>query len=347
MTAHDRNGAPGTPSAHEADDRSLCVLGAGDLADLDITPADVIDVVEQAYRALADGHSDNPRKLTVKPGDGHSVAYAMLGRDGVRDVVAVKTSYKHGLGGERDRQHYYTTLTLYDDVTGLPVALMDCARIGALRTPAASALLARELAPPDARAALVIGTGTQGRLALPFLLTALPRLERLMLYGTRPDGVRAVREQLRAYFPDRDAEVVEDLGSLGAAAGEADVVVATAGPHTPAAVGAGHLKPAALSVLVGHGLAPSTLHRADRVVATSAAQMRVTGTDMADGDGRLRAADAEFPEVLAGRAAGRTGAGQRIFAYNSGLVVTDIALGHHFAHLALAQGLGTRVPLWR
>ncbi|CAM5725854.1 hypothetical protein SGLAM104S_08617 [Streptomyces glaucescens] len=50
---------------------------------------------------------------------------------------------------------------------------------------------------------------------------------------------------------------------------------------------------------------------------------------------------------MAGRAAGRTDPGQRIFAYNSGLVVTDIALGHRFAQLALAQGLGTAVPLWQ
>ncbi|MBZ4320453.1 ornithine cyclodeaminase family protein [Streptomyces sp. SCA2-4] len=326
------------------DDRCLCVLSAGDLAGLDIPPADVVEVVEQAYRTLADGRSDNPRKLTVKPADGHSVAYAMLGRDGVRDVVAVKTSYKHGLREERDRQHYYTALTLYDDATGLPVAMMDCGRVGALRTPAVSALLARELAAPGSRTALVIGTGTQGRLALPFLLTTLPGLDRLLLFGTHQDGIRAVHERLHTYFPDREAETVDDLRAAAAAA---DVVVATAGPNTPARVEADWLRPAALTVLVGHGIAPSTLHRADRVIATSAAQMRVTGTDMADGDGVLRTADAEFPDVLAGRAPGRTDAGQSLFAYNSGLVVTDIALGHRFAQLALAQGRGTRVPLWR
>ncbi|MFJ8080088.1 ornithine cyclodeaminase family protein [Streptomyces sp. NPDC096205] len=327
-----------------APDTALRVLSTSDVAGIEISLADAVSTVEQAYGTLADGRSDNPRKLTVKPEDGHSVAYAMLGRDGERGVVAVKTSYKYGLHEDRDKQHYYTTLTIYDDATGLPVAMMDCGRIGALRTPAVSALLARELAAPGSRGALVVGTGTQGRLALPFLLTTMPQLERLMLFGTHPDGIRAVREQLHAHFPDRELEVVTDLR---AAAQEADVVLATAGPNTPASVEAEWLKPAALSVLVGYGIAASTLHRADRVVATSAAQMAVTGTDMADAEGRLREVDAEFPEVLAGRAAGRTDAGQRIFAYNSGLVVTDIALGHRFAELAIAQGLGTVVPLWR
>ncbi|CAL9586960.1 ornithine cyclodeaminase family protein [Streptomyces sp. enrichment culture] len=327
-----------------ASDTTLRVLSTSDVAGIDISLADVVATVEQAYGTLADGRSDNPRKLTVKPQDGHSVAYAMLGRDGERGVVAIKTSYKYGLHEERDKQHYYTTLTIYDDATGLPVAMMDCGRIGALRTPAVSALLARELAAPGSRSALVIGTGTQGRLALPFLLTTMPQLERLMLFGTHPDGIRAVRERLAEHFPDRELEVVTDLR---AAAEAADIVLATAGPNTPASVDAEWLKPAALSVLVGYGIAPSTLHRADRVIATSAAQMRVTGTDMADASGELREVDAEFPEVLAGRAAGRTDAGQRIFAYNSGLVVTDIALGHRFAELAIAQGLGTVVPLWR
>lgn len=328
----------------DRDDTTLRVLSTGDLAGLDITLADVVDTVEQAYRTLAAGQSDNPRKLTVKPADGHSVSYAMLGRDGVRNVVAVKTSYKHGLHESRENQHYYTTLTIYDDVTGLPVAMMDCSRIGSLRTPAVSALLARECAAPDASTALVIGTGTQGRLALPFLLTTLPKLDRLLLSGTHPDGIAAVRAELARNFPDREIELVTDLR---AAAGDADVIVATAGAHTPAAVEADWLKPGAAAILVGHGLAPSTLHRADRVIATSEAQMHVTGTDMADPDGNFPAVDVELPVVISGVSKARTAPEQRIFAYNSGLVVTDIALGHRFAQLATEQGLGTEVALWR
>ncbi|MEV5082637.1 ornithine cyclodeaminase family protein [Streptomyces sp. NPDC056159] len=339
----DTSAAPATAPV-SGDDKHLRILSTSDLAGIEISLADVVDTVEGAYRTLHAGQSDNPRKLTIKPKDGHSVSYAMLGRDGSRNVVAIKTSYKHGLDKGREEQHYYTALTIYDDITGLPVAIMDCSRIGSLRTPAVSALLARECAAPGARSALVIGTGTQGRLALPFLLTTLPGLGRLIVFGTHSEGITAVREQLRTHFPDRDVEIVTDLRD---AAADADIIVATAGAHTPAAVEAGWLKPGALCVLVGHGLAPSTLHRADRVIATSEAQMNVTGTDMADAEGKLPAVDTEFPPVIAGITAGRFSKTERIFAYNSGLVVTDIALGHRFAQLAIAQGLGTEVPLWQ
>jgi ornithine cyclodeaminase/alanine dehydrogenase-like protein (mu-crystallin family) len=326
------------------DDRHFIALSTSDLSKVDIGHADVVAVVEEAYRALADGRSANPRKLTVSPDDDHSVAYAMLGRDGANDVVAIKTSYKFDPEQDRDRKHYYTTLSLYDDTTGLPIAMLDGGRIGALRTPAASALLARECAPPNPRTVLLIGTGTQGRQALPFLLVTLPGLENLLLCGSHPEGLAAVRDELRLHHPDRDVEIVDDLEE---AAARADVVLAVAGAGTRAAVRNDWLRPGVLCVLVGHGLDPSTLHGADRVVATSAAQMAVTGIDMADPSGILRDVDAELTDILAGRARGRRDPAERVFAYNSGLVITDIALGRRFALEALAQGLGQEVGLWR
>ncbi|MFD8561710.1 ornithine cyclodeaminase family protein [Streptosporangium canum] len=312
------------------------VLTRSDLAKIELGPAEVIAVVEEAYRALAAGLSANPSKLTLQPPDGHSVSYAMLGRDGTRGVVAFKTSYRF----HTRRECYYTSLALYDDASGLPLALMDCGGIGAMRTPAVSALLARECAAPGSRTALVIGTGVQGRQALPYLTATMPELERLMVFGTHADGLRAVRDSV----PGREVEEVADLRS---AVEQADVVLGVAGPSTTAAVQADWLRPDALCVLVGYGLAPSTLHRADRVLATSAAQMAVTGTDLADEHGVLRPVDAELPDVLVGRAEARSGGGQRIFAYNSGLVITDIALGHHFARAAEERGMGQVIDLWR
>ncbi|ATL70547.1 ornithine cyclodeaminase [Nocardia terpenica] len=319
------------------------MLSRSDLTDVPITPGEVVRAVEDAYLALAAGESDNPRKLSVGHPEGTSVAYAMLGRDGRRRVVAMKTSYKFDPGHDRSTKRYYTTITLYDDATGLPIAMMDCARIGAIRTPAASALLVRETARADARSVLLIGTGTQGRNALPHLLAANPRLDRLMVYGTHAEGLRAVHDQLAAHHPGCELQTVADPR---AAAGEADIVLATAGPGTRVALESTDLAPGSVVVLVGYGLAPSTLTEADRVIATSAEQMTLTGTDMAGPDGRLRAVDAELPDILARRAIGRRTDSERIFVYNSGLVLTDIAVAHALAARAIAEGRGTEVRLW-
>lgn len=322
---------------------SLRVLSRSDLADVPLPPADVIQAVEGAYLALGSGISDNPRKLSVAHPDGWSVAYAMLGRDGRRRVVAMKTSYKFDPGHDRTTKRYYTTITLYDDTTGAPIAMMDCARVGALRTPAVSALLVRETVRRGARSVLLIGTGTQGRQALPHLLTANPQLDRLMLFGTHPDGIAEVQRQLAEFDKDTELELVSDVR---AAAGTADVVLATAGPATPAHLESADLAPGAVTVLVGYGLAPSTLSDADVVVATSAEQMTLTGTDMADADGRLRGVDAELADLLGRRSRARRTDNERIFVYNSGLVLTDIAVAHALALRAIEDGRGTEVAIW-
>jgi N-[(2S)-2-amino-2-carboxyethyl]-L-glutamate dehydrogenase len=60
----------------------------------------------------------------------------------------------------------------------------------------------------------------------------------------------------------------------------------------------------------------------------------------------LPAVDAELPQILVGAKPSRRSVSDRVFAYNSGMVVTDIALGRLMAERALVQGLGQEVELW-
>jgi ornithine cyclodeaminase/alanine dehydrogenase-like protein (mu-crystallin family) len=325
---------------------AIHVLSKQDLAGLRYSLDEVLSAVEGAYQGFAAGLSANPRKLTVKPEDAHSLSYSMLGRDGERQTVAFKTSYKFNANEELSLQKYYTSLQLYDDVTGLPIALMDCSLVGALRTPAASALLARSCARSDAQTALVVGSGVQGQNALPFLVAALPQLQRLIVYGNHHAGIDAVITRMHQHYPERRIEVAT---SLEQAARAADIIIGAAGPASEKSSGAVRrdwLKPGALTILVGYGLHAELLHTADRRIATSAAQMLVTGTDLADAQGLLPAVDAELPDILAGKKAGRISNAQHVFAYNSGMIITDIALGRLFAERARAQQLGLMIRLW-
>lgn len=320
----------------------LQVLSKRVIDQLDYDPAMVLAAVERAYLGLGSGESDNPRKLMTQSPSKHSVAYSMLGRDGGRRTVGFKTSYKHDPDHSRERQKYYTTLLLFDDETGLPVALMDGSLVGSLRTPAVSALIARACA-PRARSALVVGTGTQGRMALPLLLSALPDLERLMVCGHYGDGIEAVRRMLKRFYPERDIEV---SANLDVCARQADIVLGVAGAGAPEAVRHAALKRGALAVLVGYGIHADALHLADYRIATSQAQMQVTGLDLVDENGQLPPIDAELPDILLGRKPARRSDDEIVFAFNSGMVVTDIALGRVLADAARAQGLGEEVELW-
>lgn len=318
------------------------VFTRGDLADLEISPVEVISAVRAGYLALASGGSRCPTKLmmSLPVVERDAVSFAMLGYDANVQHVGFKTSYRQG---SDNREKYYTVMSLYDDTTGLPFALMDCDRVGASRTPATTALIAQACAKPDAGSVLMIGTGVQGRHTLPYLLTVLPGLDRLMLYGTHPDGIKSSIEVFRRYFPDRDIELVADVP---AAVSESDIVVVASGRAAHPPVQTSWLKPGGLMVSVSSkGVASSALQEADYAIATSEGQLGVTGSRFAATDGSARI-DAELPDVLAGRAPGRRCPTDRVFAFSSGMVITDIPVAHALATKAIAVGRGRRVALW-
>lgn len=320
----------------------LYVFTRSDLADLEIEPGEVISAVRGAYRAYAEGASRCPTKLMMPlpNAERDAVSYSMLGYDGNVEQVGFKTSYRQG---NDNPDKYYTAISLYDDTTGMPFALMDCHRVGASRTPATTALIAEACAKPDARSALMIGTGVQGLNTLPYLLHVLPNLERLMLFGTHEGGIAATFERLRHYYPDRELELVEDVPK---AVAEADIAVAASGRAAHPKVELNWMRPGGLLISVSSkGVHSGALSEADYALATNEGQLGITGSRFAAEDGSATI-DAEFPEVVVGRAPGRRSESDRVFAFSSGMVITDIPVAHALAHKAIAAGRGQQVTLW-
>lgn len=319
------------------------ILTRTDLADLPIAPQEVIDAVEDGYIAFANGRSRCPTKLMMPLPDEHrdSVSYSMLGYDANLEQLGFKTSYRQG---SESAEKYYTTISLYDDATGLPFAWMDCQRVGASRTPATTALIARSCARPNAQSALMIGTGVQGVNTLPYLLTALPNLQRLQLFGTHPDGIALSQKIFHDHFPDREIELIDDVPE---AVSSADVVVVASGRAAHPKVETKWLPPGGLLISVASkGVASGALRDADYVLATSIGQLGVTGTRLAGPDGTAHV-DATLPDILSGRAPGRRTENERIFAFSSGMIITDIPVAHALATRAIAAGRGQRIELWQ
>ncbi|GGK20319.1 hypothetical protein GCM10010124_11180 [Pilimelia terevasa] len=316
----------------------LWLLPQSQLEGLDVDYPQVIKVVEGAYRALREAGSDNPVKTIVEPPDHHSLSYSMVARDAGSDTVCFKAVYEFDPQRTRDSYRFHAFVFLCDDTTGAPIALMDVVRLGPLRSSATTALFARA-ACPDARTALVVGTGVQGQMALPMLLAALPKLDRLQVFGTYAEGLRAVQDSVGGI----DVEIVENLQE---AAGGADIVIGAAGLSARQEVRRESMKPGAVAVLLGYGVHPDVCHGADYRIATDTAQMMATSDDLRAPDGSRPTVDAELPDILLGRAPARRDPRDVVFAYNSGMAVTDAALGRYVADLALADGRGERVAFW-
>ncbi|WP_194820317.1 ornithine cyclodeaminase family protein [Nocardia sp. XZ_19_385] len=322
--------------------QAMHVLTRTDLHDVELTPAEVIEIVEEAYLAFAQGDSRCPVKLMmpIPKTERDAVSYSMLGYDGSLEQVGFKTSYRQG---SESAEKYYTTISLYDDVTGLPFAFMDCQRVGAARTPATTAITAKHCAREGATSALMLGTGVQGRNTLPYLATALPRLERLRLFGTHPDGIAESVAIMRRWFPDREIDLVDDVPS---AVAESDIVVVASGRAAHPKVRTEWLRPGGLLISVASkGVESGALRQADYAIATSTGQLGVTGTRLA-GSGETVRIDAELPQIVAGRAPGRRADDDRVFAFSSGMIITDIPVAHALATRAVAAGRGQRVELW-
>jgi ornithine cyclodeaminase len=331
-----------TTSPTSADVPTLHVLTRSELAQVEVAPTEVISAVREGYLALARGESRCPTKLMMPlpEAERDAVSYSMLGYDAPTQHLGFKTSYRQG---SDNRDKYYTALSLYDDVTGMPYALMDGDTIGAARTPATTALIAEACARREARSVLMIGTGVQGLNTLPYLATLLPHLETFRLFGTHPVGIENTYARFAHHHPDRTIERVDDVA---AAAEDSDIVIVASGRAAHPKVETTWLKPGGLLISVSSkGVASTALADADYALATSEGQLGITGSRFNTEDGRARI-DTELPAVLAGEAPARRSADDRVFAFSSGMVITDIPVGHLFASRAIAQGLGHQVTLW-
>jgi alanine dehydrogenase len=119
--------------------------------------ADVIEVVENAFRMWGEGKATMPPKsyLLVESGDFRAMPAALPGSAGLKWVNVHPQNSRHNLPS-------VMAIIIYNDPeTGYPLAIMDATRITAYRTGAASAIASKYLARRNSRTLGIIGAGYQ------------------------------------------------------------------------------------------------------------------------------------------------------------------------------------------
>ncbi len=323
-------------------DNTLLYLSQADVEAVGVTMAEVIDALQVAFREKGGGRIEMPPKPGIHPGQGDNFIHAMPAYIPALNSAGVK--WVSGYPGNHSRGLPYITglLILNDAETGLPLSVMDCVWITAMRTGAATAVAAKYLARPESSVVGVLGCGVQGRTNVEALNVLFP-LERVMAYDLDPKTVQCYAEEVRARF---GLEVVV-VDSPREAVSGCDLVV-TAGPilkKPHATIQAGWLGAGAFASLVDFDSywQPAAMKEADKFCTDDLAQLRYYESAGYFQD--IPPVHADLGELATGQKPGRETPEERTMAANLGLALDDMAVAPLIYKKAVEKGLGTWLPL--
>jgi ornithine cyclodeaminase/alanine dehydrogenase len=323
-------------------ENQLLYLSQAEVESVGLTMAEIIDLLETAFEEKGAGCVEMPPKPGIHPGEGDNFIHAMpayipaMNAAGVKWVSGFPENHKRGLP-------YITGLLILNDPeTGVPLSVMDCVWITAMRTAAATAVAARRLARSDSSVLGILGCGVQGRTNTE-ALQVLFSLERVMAYDVRPEAMEGFARRVSA---ELDLEVVP-VDHPREAVTNCDLVV-TAGPilKTPhATIQAGWLKEGAFASLVDFDSYwhPAALKEADKFCTDDLAQLdhyRQVGYFQ-----DIPPIHADLGELVTGQKPGRQSPRERTLACNLGLALDDMAVAPALYQRAVELGMGTKLPL--
>ena len=320
----------------------LLYLSQADVASVGVTMAEIIELLETAFREKGKGQVEMPPKPGIHPGDGDNFIHAMpayipaMNSAGVKWVSGFPENYRHGLP-------YITGLLILNDPeTGLPISVMDCVWITAMRTAAATAVAARRLARPDSSVLGVLGCGVQGKTNTEALNVLFP-LKRVMAYDVDLKAVSSFVNEISSRF---NLEVTP-VATPKEAVTSCNMVV-TAGPilKTPhATIQAGWLDEGAFASLVDFDSYwhPAALNEADKFCTDDVAQLNHYKEVGYFQD--IPSIHADLGELVVGEKPGRETPNERTLACNLGLAMDDMAVAPTIYQQALDNGIGTWLPL--
>ncbi|WP_166353814.1 ornithine cyclodeaminase family protein [Phytoactinopolyspora limicola] len=306
--------------------------------------ADAVDVVRDAMRALAEGSAYQPLRMAVQPPALPGTALlkpAQVGSPtnafGLKSVTIFPGNTDRGLDVVQG------LVTLLDDQTGLPLALLEGGVVTEIRTSAASGVATDLLALPDAGDLALIGAGTQARGHL-LAMAQVREVRRVRVWNRSAE--RAHR--FRSWAEDEGFDV-EIMASVRAAVDDADLVCTVTSAIDPL-LDADWLRPGAHVNAVGafrpdmRELHTNVLQRAGVVAVDSReSALAEAGDVLIPLDEQVQLDLVELGELVVGGHAGRDDDDQITVFKSVGLAIQDVASAAFIYEQARSAGLGVDV----
>jgi alanine dehydrogenase len=291
----------------------------------------LLDKLELVFVELSAGRASVPPRIAASTKRG--LLAAMPGyADGVLETKLVSVFPEN-----RDLPSHQATISVFDDKSGQPLALMDGTEITAVRTGAASAVSTRALARSDARVLTVLGAGVQGR----------SHVEA----AARVRGFDEIRVASRTF--ERAQKLAEDVGAVAVESFEEAVrgaaLVSACTDASDPVLRVDWLAPGTHVTSVGASREGPELDRATMTAGLLVVESRVAFEPYPAGAHELEGLDpdsaAELGEILAGTREGRTSPEQITVYKSMGHAVEDAAAAGLVYRQAVEQGVGTEVEL--
>lgn len=320
---------------------TLLYLSREDVEAVDLSIGEIIQALEGMFREKGAGRTQMPPKRGIYP-EGDAFIHAMpawiptFKSAGMKWVSAFPQNREQGL------PLVSGLVILNNAMTGIPIAVMDCTWMTAMRTGAATAVAAKYLARPNASSAGIIACGVQGRSNLK-ALSHLFDLERVKAYDLLPDIARQYAGEMSAEL-GIDVEVVDTPRE---AIRESDLVV-TSSPMKKVpepVIEPGWLEEGAFAGVVDYDSywTAAALHEMDKLATDDVAQMAA-----AREQGRFRNAPepyADLGEIVSGTRPGRQSDSERTMTINLGLALADLATAPLVCEKAREMEIGRELPL--
>ena len=320
----------------------LLYLSQADVVKVGLTMTEIIDLLEEAFLEKGRGRVEMPPKPGIHPGEGDNFIHAMPAYIPAMNSAGVKWVSGFPENQQRGLPYISGLLILNDPETGLPIAVMDCIWITAMRTAGATAVAARRLAREDASVLGVLGCGVQGKTNTEALYADFP-LKRVLAYDVDPDALQSYAEEIAERF----GLEVEPVETPEAAVRGCDLVV-TAGPilkRPHATIQPGWLEAGAFASLIDFDSYwhPEALKEIDKFCTDDLPQLehyREVGYFK-----DIPPIHADLGELVVGDKPGREAPQERTMACNLGLALDDMAVAPTIYQRAIDGGIGTWLPL--
>jgi len=322
----------------------LLYLSRKDVESLDLTMRQIIDALDEGFRLRGQGQTEMPAKIGIHP-EPDAFIHAMPAY--VKGLEAAGMKWVSGYPSNLGKGLPYITglLILNDARTGLPISVMDCAWITAMRTGASVGISAMYLARPDTQTAGLLGCGVQARTSLMAMVETLPELRTIRCYDLYPQAATRFIDDMGKLFPKLQFEIAPSPRQM---IDGADIVVSAipivTKPNPP--LDANQLKEGALAVSLDYDSAWSSAAMKEcRFFCDDRPQLLETKAHRVYFAGIPDRIDGDLGDLASGKKPGRQNPNERIFCLNMGIAIDDMVTARLLYQRAQERKIGTQLPL--